>query len=108
MGSSRKSMKRLIWLIVLAQLVLPALAQDEGGGAGGDFYDLSSMGSFGNVGRDFDPMVEVRNQLARADVTPMDKKQEKELKKLYEREVKVVAKPFEKRFDVELKTAMGA
>jgi hypothetical protein len=38
----------------------------------------------------------------------MDKAQEKELKKIYDREVKVVGKTYERRFGVSLKTAMGA
>jgi hypothetical protein len=99
-------MKRWIWLIVLTQLVTPVLAQDEGTDGGGDFFDLGTS-SFGNVGRDFDPLAEVRNMLARANVAPMDKTQEKELKKIYDREVKVVGKPFEKRFGVSLKSEMG-
>jgi hypothetical protein len=102
-----KFMKRLIWLILLTHLALPALAQDDGGD-GGDLFNLDSLGSLGTVAPEFDPMVEVRNELARANVSPMDKKQEKDLKKLYDKEVKVAAKPFEKRFDVPLKSAMGA
>jgi hypothetical protein len=101
-------MKRWIWLIVLTLLTWPALAQDEGGGGGGDFFDLGSMGDFGNVTPDFDPLVEVRNLLAQARVTPMDKQQEKDLKKVYDKEVKVVAKPYEKRFGLNLKTVMGS
>ena len=102
-------MRRLIWLIVLIPLVAPALAQDEGGdGGGGDFFDLGSSEGFGNVGPDFNPLAEVRNMLARANATPMDKTQESALKKLYDKEIKAVAKPFEKRFGVPLKTAMGA
>ena len=102
-------MKRWIWLIVLTLVAVPALAQDEGGGGGGgDFFDLGSMGEFGNVAPDFDPLLEVRNLLAQAKVTPMDKKQEKDLKKIYDKEVKVVAKPYEQRFNVNLKTTMGS
>ena len=101
-------MKRWIWLIVLTLMAVPALAQDEGGGGGGDFFDLSSMGEFGSVAPDFDPLLEVRNMLAQAKVTPMDKKQEKDLKKIYDKEVKVVAKPYEQRFNLNLKTTMGS
>ena len=101
-------MKRWIWLIVLTLMAVPALAQDEGGDGGGDFFDLSSMGEFGNVAPDFDPLLEVRNLLAQAKVTPMDKNQEKDLKKIYDKEVKVVAKPYEQRFNLNLKTTMGS
>lgn len=100
-------MKRLAWLVVLTLLAVPVLAQD-GGGDTGDFFNLDSLGNFANVGRDFDPLVEVRKSLAGSKVTPMDKTQEKALKKLYEKEVKLVAGPYEKRFDISLKAAMGA
>jgi hypothetical protein len=99
-------MKRWIWLIVLAQLAVPALAQDEGGDGG--FFDLSSLGNAANVAPEFDPVAEVRTMLARANVAPMDKKQESDLKKVYEKEIKVVAKTYETRFGVPLKEAMGA
>ena len=101
-------MKRWMWLIVLTLLAVPALAQDEAGDAGEDFFDLGSFGNFENPGPEFDPLLEVRNLLVRANAAPMDKKQEKDLKKLYDKEVKVVAKPFEKRFGISLKSAMGA
>jgi hypothetical protein len=100
--------KRWIWLIALVSLALPAMAQDRGADAGEDLFDLSSLGSLGNVGPDFDPLLEVRNLLFQARVTPMDQKQEKELKKVYDKEVKVVAKPYEDRFRVPLKQTMGA
>ncbi len=99
-------MKRWIWLIVLAQLAVPALAQDEGGDGG--LFDLSSLGNAGNVAPEFNPIAEARTMLARANVAPMDKKQESDLKKLYEKEIKVVAKTYETRFRVPLKEAMGA
>ena len=99
-------MKRWIWLIVLAQLAVPALAQDEGGDGG--LFDLSSLGNAANVAPEFDPVAEVRTMLARANVAPMGKKQESDLKKVYEKEVKVVAKTYETRFGVPLKEAMGA
>src|SRR5688572_26054051 len=108
MLKNRMCMKRWIWLIVLTLMAVPALAQDEGGDGGGDFFDLSSMGEFGNVAPDFDPLLEVRNLLAQAKVTPMDKQQEKDLKKIYDKEVKVVAKPYEQRFNLNLKTTMGS
>jgi hypothetical protein len=98
-------MKRWIFLILLAT---PALAQDEPGDAGDDFFSLESMGNFEDLGPEFDPLLEVRRLLVQANAAPMDKKQEKDLKKVYDKEVKVVGKPFERRFNVPLKTAMGA
>src|SRR5262247_3258377 len=100
-------MTRVLLLLALIALTRPALAQD-GGADSGDFYNLDSLGDFSNTGRDFDPLVEIRKQLAPASVTPMDKTQEKALKKIYETEVKIVGKPYEKRFNVSLKSAMGA
>ena len=100
-------MKRLFLLFALITLARPAPAQDGGGDTGG-FYDLDSLGDFSNVGKDFDPLVEVRKQLAAASVAPMDKTQERALKKTYEKDVKIVGKPYEKRFGVPLKSAMGA
>jgi hypothetical protein len=104
-------MKPLVWLMLLTCLAVPVLAQDDGDGGGGggdDFFDLGSMGGFADVGRDFDALAEVRNILARANIPAMDKTQEKEVKKIYDREVKIVGKPYEKLFGVPLKTAMGA
>jgi hypothetical protein len=98
-------MKPWILLILLA---VPALAQDEPGDAGDDFFNLESIGNFEDLGPEFDPLLEVRRLLAQANAAPMDKKQERDLKKVYDKEVKVVGKPFERRFNVPLKTAMGA
>src|SRR6478672_2334039 len=100
-------MKRLLLLIALIALTRPAPAQDSGGDTG-DFYNLDSLGNFSNVQKDFDPLVEVRKELAGASVTAMDKTQEKVLKKIYDKEVKIVGQPYEKRFGVPLKSAMGA
>ena len=47
-------MKRWILLILLAT---PALAQDEPGGAGDDFFNLESMGNFEDLGPEFDALV---------------------------------------------------
>src|SRR5688572_1682337 len=108
MSKYGKSMKRLIWSVLLIQLAIPAMAQDEAGSDGSDVFTTDSSDEFENRGPEFDPMSEVRTLLAAANVAPMDKKQEKDLKKLYNNEVKVAAKPFEKRFSVPLKQAMGA
>jgi hypothetical protein len=100
-------MKRWIWLIVLTMLAVPALAQDDGGDSGGDLFNLDSLGNFGNLPPEFDPLLEVRTLLVRANGPPMDKKQEKDLKKVYDKEVKVLEKTFETRFGIPLKPAMG-
>ena len=100
-------MKRWIWLVVLILLAVPALAQDAGGDSDGDFFDLSALGNFGNLPPEFDPLLEVRNLLLRANAPSMDKKQEKDLKKVYDKEVKVLEKTFETRFGIPLKPAMG-
>ena len=102
-----KLMKRWILLVVLILLAVPALAQDAGGDSGSDLFDLSSLGNFGNLPPEFDPLLEVRNLLLRANAPPMDKKQEKDLKRVYDKEVKVLEKTFETRFGIPLKPAMG-
>src|SRR5262245_28318947 len=100
-------MKRLVSLLILMQLILPVLAQD-GNDGDSDFFDLDSLGEFGAVAPEFEPLVEVRKLLAGANIAAMDKTQEKDLKKLYDKEVKLLEKPYEKRFGTPLKTAMGA
>jgi hypothetical protein len=103
----RVTLKAVIFLL----LATPALAQDDGdfGSDGGD--DFFSGEGFGNqgpaAGPKIDPLVDLKNWLARVDAPPLDKKQEKPLNKLYEKEVKAMAKSFEKRFGVPLESAIA-
>jgi hypothetical protein len=100
-------MKPFVWLLILTQLTLPVLAQDPSD-ADSDFFNLDSLGEFGPLAPEFEPLVEVRRLLASANVASIDKTQENDLKKVYDKEVKPLEKPYEKRFGVPLKTAMGA
>jgi hypothetical protein len=111
-------MKRLALLLALTIFAIPAVAQDDGGGGGGggggesvsvsddDFSD--DFGPQSSQGPKFDPLVDLRSWLAKASAPPLDKKQEKPLNKLYEKEVKAMEKSFEKQFGIPLATAMAA
>lgn len=117
-------MRRIIWLILMTLLAVPALAQDDGdggggfgggfggGGFGGGFEDGESPGIDGpatvNRAPTVDPLADIRTWLAKSGAPPLEKKQEKPLKKLYEREVKLMANSFEKQFGVSLETALAA
>src|SRR6185436_9121541 len=113
-------MKRIIWLILITLLAVPALAQDDGdggggfggGGFGGGFDDGESSGIDGPAiahrAPEVDPLADVRTWLAKAGAPPLEKKQEKPLKKLYEREVKLMAQSFQKQFGISLESALAA
>ena len=55
-----------------------------------------------------DPVGDVRNWLVRANAPPLEKKQESPVKKVYEKELKAMAKPFEQRFGVALESAIAS
>ena len=117
-------MKQLIWLIAFTLLIVPAYAQDDGDfGGGGGFGDFGGFGFEGDnggdpfAGEDFgaptaapkvDPLVDLRAWLTRASAPSLDKKQEKALKKLYDKEVKAIAKSFEKQYGISLESALAA
>jgi len=103
-------MKRIIWLIFIILIAVPAFAQDEDGG--GDF----DGGGFGDEGPTtaiqaapkVDPMADLRSWLARASALPIEKSQEKPLKSLYDRQLKEMAKAFKTKFGVSLDSAIAA
>lgn len=104
-------MKRFAWLILcMALLAIPSFAQDEDGGGsdGDDFFSGDIFGAPADSAPRVDPLVDLRSWLARANAAPLEKKQEKPLNKLYEKEVKNMAKAFEKRFGVSLESAMAS
>jgi hypothetical protein len=109
----RKKMHRFSWLVALMLMAVPVLAQDDdfGFSGGDDLFADDSFGGFDSGGfetvREIDPLADVKNWLGRSKAAPMDKKQEKDLKKLYEKEVKAMAKDFEERFGVSLNSAMA-
>jgi hypothetical protein len=101
-----------LFLAILA-LAIPARAQDEGfsdsGGGGDDFSFGGSFDDFGGGGNAprVDPLVDIRVWLERASAVQMDEKQEKNLNKLYEKEVKAMEKSFKKQFGISLQDAMA-
>jgi hypothetical protein len=122
-------MKLFFWPIAitltLILFVTPVFAQDDGDTGGGGGFGAGFGAGFGDSENDddgfasegfggqgsgpkIDPLVDLRTWLARASAPPLDKKQEKPLNKLYEKEVKAMAKSFEKQFGVSLESALAA
>ena len=106
-------MKRAVWLIVLSLLAVPAFAQDNDGGGFFDVNELFGGDPFGDnpdspSAPKFDPLVDLRAWLKRAGAPALDKKQEKPLNNLYQKEVKAMEKTFEKQFGISLASAIAA
>jgi len=111
-------MKHANWFVLILLIALttvPALAQDDdGGGAGGGGLDGDSFNdegggfSMGSSAPAVDPMVDLRSWLAKASAPPIEKKQEKSLKSIYDKQVKLMADSFEKKFGVSLQSALAA
>ena len=101
-------MNRFAWIVLLLIFVTPAIAQDDGGDGLVDVNDIFGENSFGQIPPKVDPVVEVRNWLTRASAPALEKKQESPLKKVYEKELKALSKPFEKRFGVSLESAIAS
>jgi len=104
-------MKNTFGLIFIILLAIPAFAQDEGEGGpegGGEFLGGEGLAPSGRGVSTVDPLADVRTWLTKAGAPPIEKKQEKPLRKLYDREVKAMAKSFEKRFGVSMETALAA
>jgi hypothetical protein len=110
---------RCVLVLTLTLTATCVFAQDDGDGGGGGF----GGGGFGGGDDDFnagdadfpggpalperDVLVDLRNWLQKASAPPMDSKQEKALKKIYDKEVKAMEKTFEKRFGESLQTALA-
>jgi hypothetical protein len=100
-------------LIAILFLATCAFAQDDGDGGGG--FSPNNEDSFDNepfapgpIVPERDVLVDVRNWLKKSNAPPMDGKQEKALRKIYDREVKNMQKTFDKRFGVSLESALAA
>ena len=105
-------MKRISWLvIVVALLGTPAFCQDDGEG-GFNLDDLFSNGEPqagpAQSTPQADLLVDLRSWLKKANAPPLEKNQEKALKKVYDTEVKTMEKSFEKQFGVPLSSALAA
>ena len=105
-------MKQIVWLLILiALLAVPAVAQEDGEGGGFNVDDLfngeAGPGQTASAPK-VDLLVDLRNWLVKANAPPLEKKQEKPLQKVYENEVKVMEKSFEKQFGVPLASALAS
>ena len=101
----------LTWALVLGLLTTSAFAQDDDdsgpGPDGDDFFSNEPFPSAPAV-PERDVLADIRNWLKKSNAAPMDSKQEKALKKLYDKEVKAMEKTFEKRFGESLESALAA
>ena len=97
-------------MLAITLLVAPAFSQEDGDSG----FDINGL--FGNDGApdqiESDPradlLADLRSWLTRANAPPLEKKQEKPLRKVYDNEVKVMEKSFEKQFGVPLSSALAA
>ncbi len=89
---------------------MPVFAQDEGGGTfnvNDLFTREAADDETGAVDRPkFDPLADIRNWLIKSKAPPLEKKQEKPLNKLYEKEVKAMSKVFQERHGITLESAL--
>jgi hypothetical protein len=108
---SKAVVLRLACLIAIALLATSAFGQDDGDGGGpannDDFFDNEPFAA-GPALPERDVLVDVRAWLKKANAPPMDGKQEKALRKIYDREVKNMEKTFDKRFGISLASALAA
>ena len=105
--------RRLTWALAVALFTTSALAQDDfdsGPGPGNDNDDFFSNEPFPAAPAvpERDVLGDIRNWLKKSNAAPMDSKQQKALKKLYDKEVKAMEKTFEKRFGESLESALAA
>jgi hypothetical protein len=100
-------MKRFVYLMALAVLVVvPAFGQDESS-TGGGFEDLA-FETTGDSRKKKDPLIDLRALLLRAKAPPIDKKQEGALTKIHEKEVKAMGKAFEKQHGIPIDVAIAS
>ena len=106
----RVTMKRILWLFILILIAVPVFAADadeDDSSAVGD----SSAGAADDLaaaGPKIDPLIDIRNWLGRAGAPTLEKNQQKPLKALYDKELKGLAKSFQERFGVPLRSAIAA
>ena len=108
---NERILRRLAWALAVALLATSVFAQDDGdSGPSPDVDDFFSNEPFPSTPAlpERDVLGDVRNWLKKSNAAPMDSKQEKALKKLYDKEVKAMEKTFEKRFGESLESALAA
>jgi hypothetical protein len=100
----------LITATAIVLLATCAFAQDDGDDGPGNSEDFFNSDTFtpGPAVPERDVLVDVRNWLKKTNAPAMDARQEKALRKIYDREVKTMSKTFEKRFGVSLESALAA
>ena len=103
-------MKYASWFLIIILLTVPAFAAavEEEDGAGFDDASAEGTDDFALTGPKIDPLLDIRNWLGRAGAPALEKSQQDPLKKLYDREVKSLARHFEERFGVSLQSALAA
>lgn len=113
-------MKRLLWLGLITLFfatcfAIPAFAQQgegegEGGGEGfgGDISGADGPAISARGGPKVDVLADLRSWLAKAGAPAIAKNQEKPLSKLYDQQIKLMAKSFQTKFGVPLETALAA
>jgi len=103
-------MKVILWLFFIILVAVPAFAEvvDEDDTPGFGDYSAGGAGDSADAGPKVDPLIDIRNWLGRAGAPAMEKKQQKPLKSLYDKEVDAMSKPFQARFGVSLRSALAA
>jgi hypothetical protein len=103
-------MKVILRLFILILLAVPAFAEGADDDDAPGFADSSAggAGDFATAGPKMDPLIDIRNWLGRAGAPALEKKQQKPLKELYDKEVNAMNKSFQARFGVTLRSALSA
>jgi len=100
-------MKRILLLfIILISTAVPVFCAEQDDDASSGDFSGGSTADLLSKGPKSDPLIEIRNWLGRAGAPPLEKNQQKLLHKIYDDEVKALAKPFEKQFGVSLQDAL--
>jgi hypothetical protein len=103
-------MKVVLWLFIIILVAVPASAavfEDDDAPSFGD-SSVGGTGDFAAAGPKVDPLIDIRNWLGRAGAPALEKKQQKPLKALYDKEVNAMSKSFQERFGVPLSSTLAA
>jgi hypothetical protein len=104
------NMKVFLWLFIIILIAVPAFAAvvDEDDASGLGDSSVGGSGDFAAAGPKVDPLIDIRNWLGRAGAPALEKNQQKPLKALYDKELNAMAKSFQERFGVSLRSALAA